>query len=84
MTAEQADAFTGSATEAINSALEYVRETKNSLDSFTRELAGEEATADAAADPLAVEPTDSEPTDPDAVAADQNLMEPQPLGRGKR
>ena len=84
MTAEQADAFTGSATEAINSALEYVRETKNSLDSFTRELAGEEATADAAADPLAVEPTDSEPTDPDAVAADQNLVEPQPLGRGKR
>ena len=81
MTSEQADAFTGSATEAINSALEYVRETKNSLDSFTRELAGEEA---AAADPLAVEPTDSEPMAPDAVAADQNLAEPQPLGRGKR
>ena len=81
MTSEQADAFTGSATEAINSALEYVRETKNSLDSFTRELAGEEA---AAADPMAVEPTDSEPMAPDAVPADQNLAEPQPLGRGKR
>ena len=83
MTSEQADTFTGSATEAINAALEYVRETKNALDAATRILAGEEPAAELTG---LSEPdmTDVDPTEPEPGSEEQNLVEPEPLGRGKR
>lgn len=83
MTAEQADAFTASATEAINAALENIRETKNALDAATRSLAGEEPAAEPmGTEPMAGEPT--EPMEPEAGSEDLGVAEPEPLGRGKR
>jgi len=88
MTPEQADAFVTSATDAINAALENIRETKNLLDSATQSLAGEE--------PLETEPTDVgvEPApelDADAgteeapaEAEPVEMPKPEPMGRAKR
>ena len=83
MTSEQADAFTASATGAINAALENIRETKNALDAATRILAGEEPAAELTG---LSEPdmTDVDPTEPEPGSEEQNLVEPEPLGRGKR
>lgn len=83
MSAEQADAFTASATEAINAALENIRDTKNALDAATRSLAGEEPAAEPmGTEPMAGEPT--EPMEPEAGSEDLGVAEPEPLGRGKR
>lgn len=78
---EQADAFTLSATEAINTALETVRQTKNSLDAATRTLAGEETAEPTDTQGLG-QPDDLEATEPSDLSAP--LAEPEPLGRGKR
>ena len=82
MTAEQADAFTASATEAINAALENIRETKNALDAATRSLAGEEPAE--TTDLSEPDMTDIVPTEPEPGSEEQSLVEPEPLGRGKR
>lgn len=83
MASEQADAFTASATETINAALENIRETKNALDAATRALAGEEPVAE----PMGTDLQSGTPvdvTEPEAGSEDQSLVEPEPLGRGKR
>jgi hypothetical protein len=83
MGAEQADAYSANAVEIINSTLETVRGSKDSLESAARTLAGEEQPA-------------AEPTDQDMTTADQDAQEldqipptatgdeQEPLGRGKR
>jgi hypothetical protein len=89
MSPEQAESFVTSATDAINAALENIRETKNSLDSATRALAGEE--------PLEPEPTDdgvetapelgTDETGSEEVPAETEPAEmpkPEPMGRAKR
>lgn len=98
MDAESADAFNSSALEALNSALETIRGTKDSLDSTARALAGEEG-AEPAAEP--VEPSGDEEgfsgeepqgDEEGAEASDELLSSPaassggksEPLGRGKR
>lgn len=81
MAPEQADTFTLSAAEAINTALETVRQTKNSLDAATRTLAGEE-TAEPTDTQGLEQPDDLEATEPSDLS--EPLAEPEPLGRGKR
>lgn len=94
MDAERADAFNASALETLNSALEAVRGTKDSLDAAARTLAGEEAAEPA--DTLGAE----EPAAETEPAGDETETEPaadlmntpgtatggksEPLGRGKR
>jgi hypothetical protein len=80
MGAEQADAYTASATETINAALETIRGSKDSLDSAARTLAGEEQPIAEPLEPTAEPGADELDQIPPTASGDDQ----EPLGRGKR
>lgn len=83
MGAEQAEAFNSSAAQTINSALENIRSSKESLDSAARTLAGEEQPVE---EPIASDGGLGEPgsEELDQIPASASGEEEEPLGRGKR